>query len=322
MPRPTSGTTLQRPDLGVLAYEYMMGASQRGFIGMSVMPVFDVPEQSADYPVIPIESMLKVPTTRRQARGAYPRGDWEFETGTYSCEEHGWEEPVDDSEASLYRRYFDAEEVSMEIAVDHIARAHEKRVASIAQDTSVAVGSGNVSTEWSTASSATPRDDVKDAKESMRQASGLMPNAGICSLKVFNNIMNTSEIKDAFKYTSPIEIGGMEAQRRLLAQYLGLDQVLVGGAMEDTAKKGQSFSLSDIWDDEYFSLARVSDGGMRLREPVLGRTFLWTEDSPQALTVESYREDNIRSNIIRVRQNVDEAVIFSGALYVMGNITA
>lgn len=322
MPRPTSGTTLQRPDLGALAYEYMLDADQRGFIGMDVMPVFDVPEQSADYPIIPIEALLKVPNTKRQKRGAYPRGDWEFETGTYSCEEHGWEEPVDDTEAALYQRYFDAEMVSTEIAVDHILRDHEKRVAAIAQSTSVAVGSGNVSTEWSTAATATPRDDVKDAKESMRLASGLMPNAGICSLVVFNNLMNTSEIKDAFKYTSPIEIGGMEAQKRLLAQYLGLDRILVGGAMEDAAKKGQSYSLSDIWDDEYFSLARVSVGGQRLREPVLGRTFLWTEDSPQVLTTETYREDAIRSNIIRVRQNVDEAVIFSGALYVMGNITA
>lgn len=322
MPNPTSGTTIQRPDLGVLAYEYMLEGSQRGFIGMDVMPVFTVPEQSADYPIIPIEAMLKVPNTKRQKRGAYPRGDWEFETGTYACEEHGWEEPVDDTEANLYQRYFDAEMVSAEIAVDHILRDHEKRVASIAQSTSVAVGSGNVSIEWSTAATAKPRTDVKDAKESMRAASGLMPNAGICSLKVFNNILNTAEIKDAFKYTNPIEIGGMEAQKRLLAQYLGLDRILVGGGLEDTAKKGQAFSLSDIWDDEYFSLAVISSGGQRLREPVLGRTFLWTEDSPSILTTETYREENIRSTIVRVRQNVDEAVIFSGALYVMGNITA
>lgn len=322
MPNPTSGTTLQRPDLGSLAYEYMLEGSQRGFIGMEVMPVFDVPEQSADYPIIPIEAMLKVPNTRRQKRGAYPRGDWEFETGTYSCEEHGWEEPVDDTEAALYQRYFDAELVSTEIAVDHILRDHEKRVAAIAQSTSVAIGSGAISTEWSTAASATPRADVKDAKETMRLASGLMPNAGVCSTVVFNNLMNTAEIKDAFKYTSPIEIGGMEAQKRLLAQYFGLDRILVGGGMEDTAKKGQAFSLGDIWDDEYFSLAVLSDGSPRLREPVLGRTFLWTEDSPQILTTETYREDNIRSNIIRVRQNVDEAVIFSGALYIMTNITA
>ena len=322
MPRPTSATTIQRPDLGSLAYEYMLDSSRRGFVGMNVLPIFSVPEQSADYPIIPIESLLKVPDTRRASRGAYPRGDWEFETGTYSCEEHGFEEPIDDVEANLYSRFFDAEMVATEIATDNLLRSHEKRVAAIAQDTSVAVGSANVSTEWSTAATATPRDDVKDAKESMRQASGLTPNAGVCSLPVFNNIMNTAEIKDALKYTNPIEIGGMEAQQRILAQYFGLDRILIGGGMEDTAKKGQAFSLSDIWDDEYFSLCRLSDGGNRLREPVLGRTFLWSEDSPSEVVTETYREEQTRSSIIRVRHHLDEAVIFSGALYIMGNITA
>ncbi len=322
MARPTSSTTIQRPDLGSIAYEHLIDAPNRGFIGMGIMPIFDVPDQASDYPVLPIESLLKVPETKRAARGAYPRSDWEFETGTYSCEEHGWEEVIDDKEANLYQRFFDAESVSTEIAVDHLLRGQEKRVQAIVQDTSVAIGSGAVSTEWSTAATATPRADVRDAAESMRQASGMKPNAGVMSEAVFNNLMKTAEITDKFQYTNPIEMGGIEVQKRVLAQYLGLDMVFVGGAMEDTAKKGQTFSLADIWDDEYFSLARVSTGGMNLKEPVLGRTFLWTEDSPQELVTETYREENIRSSIVRVRNNVDEAIIFNGALYILTNITA
>lgn len=322
MPNPTSGTTIQRPDLGALAYEHTLDATSRGFIGFEVMPVFEVPEQAADYPVIPIESLLKVPSTKRAKRGAYPRGDWEFETNTYSCEEYGFEEPVDDVEAKLYARYFDAEEVGMEIAVDHIMRDHEKRVAAIAQDTSLAIGSASVTNEWDDAANATPKGDVKTAVQAMRAASGVVPNAGIMSLKVFENLMVTAEIKNYLQYTSPHLVEGAEAQRRMLANYFGLSRILIGGGIEDTAKKGQSFSLADIWDDEYFSLARLSDGGNRLREPVLGRTFLWTADSPQTATVESYREEQIRSEIIRVRENVDEAIIFSGALYILDNITS
>ncbi len=129
MPRPTSATTVQRPDLGVLAYEYLLEGSQRGFIGTQVMPIFEVPEQSADYPKIPIEALIKVQDTKRAPKGDYPRGDWEFETGTYKCQEYGWEEPVDDVEARLYQRFFDAEMVSMEIGIDRILRGHEQRVA-------------------------------------------------------------------------------------------------------------------------------------------------------------------------------------------------
>jgi hypothetical protein len=318
MPRPTSSTTIQRPDLGVLAYEYLVDASQRGFIGMDIMPVFSVPEKTQDYPIIPIESLLKLPDTRRTARGSYNRGDWEFETGTYNCEEYGWEEPVDDVEAALYARFFDAEMVSTEIGIDHILRGHEARVQALVQ----ASADATVSTEWSTAASATPYADVRTAKQAMRAASGLVPNAAACSLKVFENVLATAELQDKLQYTSPIELMPMEAQKRIVAQYFGVDQMLVGGAIKDAAKKGQSFSISDLWDDEYFTLLRISDGGQRLREPVYGRTFLWQEDAPETVVVETYREEDIRSNIVRARQHVDEAVIFSGAKYTLGNITA
>jgi hypothetical protein len=318
MPRPTSATTVQRPDLGSLAYEYLIDAADRGFICMSIMPMFEVPEKTADYPVIPIESLIKDQDTRRQANGDYQRGDWKFETGTYNCEEYGWEEPVDDVEARLYRRFFDAEQVSTEIAVDRILRGQERRCAALC----FASADANISIEWSTAATAVPRTNINAGKLAMRAASGLLPNALVMGYTAFTNVLSTAELKDALKYTNPIELGGMEVQRRVLATYFGVDQVLVGGAQYDSAKKGQVFSLADIWDDEYVALIRVSSGGLSLREPAYGRTFLWQEDAPQEVVVETYREEQRRATIVRARQHVDEAVIFSGAKYVLGNITA
>lgn len=322
MPRPTSATTLQRPDLGALAYEYAMEADQRGFIGQLLLPTFEVAEQSADYPVIPIEAILKTQDTARAPRGGYNRGDYEFETGTYSCKEHGWEEPVDDVEARLYRRFFDAEQAAVMRATDILLRGYEKRVAAKVFSTSYVTNTSNVGTEWSTAATCTPKADVKTAIQAMRAASGLVPNTIAMSLKVFENLMITAEIKTYLQYTSPHLVETFEAQRRMLALYFGVAQVLVCGAMYDSANKGITFSLADIWDDEYILLARVATSGNDLREPCLGRTFLWTADSPQLLTAEQYREDQTRSNIYRVRHQTDEALVFSGAGYLLGNITA
>lgn len=322
MPRPTSATTLQRPDLAALAYEYMLEADQRGFIGLDILPIFEVPEQSADYPKIPLEALLKLQELKRAPRAGYPRSDYEFETGTYQCVEYGWEEQVDDVEARLYRRFFDAEVVANMRAVDILLRGQEKRIAAAVMTTDNIASTSNVGTEWSTAASCTPHADVETAKEAMRAASGLLPNAIAMTYKVFTNVMKSKELKDAFRYTNPIEVGGQEAKRRLLAQYFGVDRVLVGGAIYDSTKKGQSTTIADIWDDEYILLAKLSSGGPDLREPCLGRSFLWTADSPGNLVVESYREDQTRSDVIRVRHNVDEAFIFTGAGYLLGNITA
>lgn len=322
MPRPTSSTTIQRPDLGALAYEYAMNAPLRGFIGVEILPVFETPEQASDYPVIPIESLLKMPASiRRQPRGGYARDDFEFETGTYSCEEFGFEAPVDDVEARLYNRFFDAEAVATERATDILMRAQEMRVAAAVFNTGNITNTGAVTTEWDKASTCTPYDDVQDAKTTLRNATGILANAGACSLTVFENVMKSNEIQSLFQYTNPVQVSGMAARIDLLRTYFGLDYLLVSGAMTDTAGKGLGFSLADIWDDEYFLLFRKPGGSNNLREPSLGRTFLWTEDSPQILVTEQYRDETIRSNIYRVRHHVDEAFIFTGAGYLLSNIT-
>lgn len=321
MPQPANNSAIQRPDLGSLVYEYMFTAEQRGFIGLQVMPVFNTGKQSSNYPIIPIESVLKVPDTKRAARGNYARGDWKFESGDYSCEEYGWEEPVDDVEAALYDDYFDAEEVSAEIATDILLRGQEQRIASTVMNPTNAIASNDVDNEWDKPADATPKADINGGIKAMRESSGLTPNAAIMSKTVFDNVMNTDEIRDYLQYTSPHLVQGEEAQRQTLARYFGVDRVLVGNAIKDAAKRGKDKSISDIWDDEYVALARISGGGKRLREPVFGRSFLWTEDSPQEIVTESYRDESIRSNIIRVRNNIDEAIIFKGALCLLGNIT-
>jgi hypothetical protein len=322
MPRPTAATTIQRPDLGAIAYEYMLEASQRGFIGLSIFPIFETPLQSADYPIIPLESLLKLQETKRAPRGSYNRSDYEFKTGTYACAEYGWEEPVDDSEAALYRRYFDAEEVAVKRCVDVILRNQEARIAAAIMNTGNITATSNVAIEWSTPATAVPRANINTAKAAMRAASGLVPNVIAMSKKVFDNTLMIKEITDAMVYTNPLQIGGEEAQRRILAQYFGVDEILVGGAIKDSAKKGQSSSIADLWDDEYIALLKIGSGGQDLREPCIGRTFLWTADSPSNLVTEQYREEQTRSNVYRSRHNVAEAFVFKGAGYLLGNITA
>ncbi len=319
MPRPTSSTSVNRPDLGQLAYEYLLEASQRGFIGTRVMPIFPVGEQSAQYPVIPIEAMLKLPETKRAARGAYNRGDWQFEMDNYACEEYGWEEPLDDTETRLYQRFFDAEEISTMRAMDILLRNQEKRIADKLFNTSNFTAH-DVTNEWDDSTNATPYSDVHDGSESMRKDVGVYPNALIISKKVFDNVMQTSELQDYIKYTNPVLIQGMEAQRRLLSQYLDVE-VIIGDAIYDSADKGQSFSVTDVWDSEYGMLARIATRAQDLREPCLGRTFLWTTDSPSKVVVEQYREEQIRSSVYRARQYTDECFVFTGAGYLLSNLT-
>src|SRR4030067_163304 len=175
LPRPTSTTAIQRPDLGAIAYEYLIDAPNRGFICLDLLPSFEVGEQSADYPVIPFEALLKIQSTARAPRGAYARGDYEFETGTYSCKENGWEEPVDDVERKLYRRFFDAEVVAALRATDIVLRSQEARVSAKVFNPANITQTSAVTVEWDTSATCTPREGVATAKEARPAAGGPQP---------------------------------------------------------------------------------------------------------------------------------------------------
>ena len=308
MPRPTSDTKIQRPDLGILVEEYMEEAPTLGYIGLDVMPLMPVQEQSATYPVIPKEVLLKIPDTARAPRGTYNRGDWEFENGFYATKENGWEELFDDTERKLYASMFDAEAVATRRAVKIILGAQEKRVSGIVFNASN-FSANAVSTEWDTIASATPIDDVNTGKMSVRSACGMLPNALIISYTTFVNLRRNKQIIDLISYTFPgADINKMTRQQ--LAAILAIAQVLVGGAVYDAAKKGKPASITDLWSYEYAMLT-VTSGVEDLREPCIGRTFLWTEDSAENTVVESYRDEERRSDVIRVRHNTQERLIKS-----------
>lgn len=322
MPRPTSATAALRPELGVIAYEYMLEAAQRGFIGLQVLPLMEVPLQSSYYPYIPIESLLKMPDTKRAARGNYNRSDWEFGTKNFSCKENGWEELIDDNERALFSRFFDAEVVATQRAVDIVLRAQEKRIADAVMSTGNITATSNVGTEWSTVATCTPYADIKTAKAAMRAASGLLPNAVIMTWVAAENVLASTELRNKLQYTTPIEFMSDQQKYQVLANYFGVGRCLVGNGIYDSAKKGKTKTLTDIWDDEYVLLAVLSSGGQDLKEPCLGRTFLWTGDSPSNVVTETYRDEPKRSDVVRVRHDTDEAFVFAGAGYLLGNITA
>ena len=317
MPRPTSATTLQRPEIGQLVYEYLLTPSDMGLMGFDILPIFGVSEKSADMPFLPLEVMAKAQDTNRVSRGHYNRSDWNFETLTYTCKEKGWEEAIFDDEVNLYARLFDVELASAERALFIISLAREiEMAAAIFNATTFTSYTAAVTTEWSTAATATPRADINTAK----QAALVTLNSAAMSYKVFLNLVNTAEAKDALKYTNPIELGGMEAQRRIIAQYLGLDNVFVSNAKKDTAKKNVTYSLSDVWDDEYVLVFKRGDGAS-LRDPAVGRTFMWEADAPGIITVDQYREEQARASIYRVRNSLDPKIMNAGAGYLLSNIT-
>lgn len=324
---PTSGTTIQRPDLAQLMYEYNFVAAQRGFIGAALMPLYPVMEKSADYPFLPFEAFMKPVDDLRAADGSYNQDDWQWETLTYTCKDRGIEERVDDATRRNYSRFFDIYEVAAQRAYNHILKNHEIRVSALVLNTSTFANAA-AAVAWSTPATATPLVDVKGRADAMFAATGLLPNVVAMGYSDWSYLTRTTEIKNAFgtgtnKEMGPFQVLPMQQKLAQMAAYFEVDRVLVSTQIKDSAKKGQSKSVAQVWTAGRVFVGRVASGSDPMnpvagsptdfKEPVVGRTFQWEADAPVPVVIEEYRAEGRRSDMVRARTNLGEVVQFAGA---------
>lgn len=325
MPAPTSSVQ-PRPEIAQSLIEFDLAMDRNGFVGHRVFPVFEAPKDHGTFGKIPIEQLLQNRETARAPKGGYSRGNYTFTSDTFTTAEHGAEEPVDDREKAMYSDYFNADLYASQRAMDVVLRNAEKRIAAAVFNTSTWTGSSlttAVSTEWSTAATSTPINDVEGAVRKVRTNTGLKPNTIIMPWTVFRNLRLCSQIIDRITSSgagSPAK--PTDITPAMLAAVFDIESVLVADSQKNTATEGQSASLSDIWSNEYVMVCRVART-QDLAEPCIGRTFHWGEDGSRiGGTVESYREEDIRSDVMRVRHQVGEKVLYAECGHLLSNITA
>jgi len=324
MPSPTSNLTTLRPDLASFL-EFDMESERNGYIAQKVFPVIDVASQAGVYGIVPVEQLLQQRVTRRAPGAGYSRGNFTFTTATYACEEHGAEEPVDDRQAKMYRDYFDAEQIATQRAFSSVLRNAEQRVGDTLFNTSTYTGATlttSIATKWNSYANAVPLDNVVAARNRIYDNTGVWANALVVNQKVFYHLRRCEQVIDSIESNG----AGQAAKQSditadLVAQALGLDMVIVAGASRNSAIEGQTATPVQIWSDLYAMVCRVATSA-DMAEPCIGRTFHWSEDgSSIGGTVESYRDESVRSNIIRVRHDVDEVLLYTEMGHLLSNIT-
>jgi len=315
MPSPTSPLTTLSPDLNTF-FEYDYSESEARFVGTQVLPVLNVPRQAGAFGRITIESLLEHSTsTRRAATSGYNRRQYEFTEDSWATEEHGIEEILDDREIQMYTDYLDAEAVATRRAVNSILTAHEQRVAAIVMDTvfyaglpaSFTVTPAAVWTDLVTPS--TPLVDIETAWTNHRDNTGMRPNAIIMNELAFRALRNHPDVTDRIKS----EGAGDQARARdvnlaQLSAVLDLDHIIVGSGMFNNSNPNVAADLQDVWPNHALvcRIAETND----IQEPCLGRTFHWSGDgSNTGGLIETYREEAIRSRVIRVRHETQEKML-------------
>lgn len=298
-----------RPDLGAAYEEYMDDPDMGQFIALTVASIVKSNVQKGNYSSITRETALRSADAKRTATSAYNRVTMGAEDKSFSCDEFGLEASVDDRKRNFYKSSFDHEAASLRQLIRRMRLAQEIRMATLIQNTTTWTGAAlftDVSAApWATAASAIIKP-VIDAKEKVRVGTGMEPNALIVSKAVFQSMLYNTGIIARFPGAALVTEDMIRAN---LAAIFGLQKLIVGGAVKNTADEGLDASIADVWTNVHAMVARVADDGAGIDTPCVARTFLWEVDSPTDLVVESYREEQVRANILRARHDVDEVVI-------------
>jgi hypothetical protein len=338
-------TTITRLDLSSTFTEFNLEMSRRGFIGPQVLRPRMVGIQAADVGKIPIASLLQIHDDARASGSGYHRGDFKFDKFSYSTNEHGWEEPLDDRNIKIYTDIFDAESIASSRAQDFVMRNYEIAVKNTIIDSSVfdstsayasghggtyaAGASGGLTTtgRWTAKATCIPIDDIEFARRMIITNGGVEPNAVIMSRNSFWNAANSTQVIDRLKYA------GIDDPKQVtlnaMAAIWQVKHVLVAGGIYASNNEGQAFTGAFVYADSTVMLARVAETDDP-REPCIGRTFMWSDDGPGApgtaeeiaVLVEEYREENRRGSVIRARNDRDIVLMYPAAGCLITNTSA
>lgn len=300
-----STSVLFRPDLQAEVNEYAIEKARQRLLGLRVAPIFRSSTYNGQYPIFRRSGFKKKAEAKRNANGTYNQIQAFFGAGNFSCDENGLEGVVDDATRAKYATLFDAEKAVSKQVAWQVLLNHEYRVSQLFANGGFT--NHNVAAAWSVSASSDPLEDLSTGIDSLKDTWGVdqMDITLIIPRADFREMMKCAAVADKSKYTFPgIQPGLLSAAQA--AAMLGIKQVLVAESVYDSANEGLAEVNAMFWPAGVMYLTVCANEDDDLDVPSSARTVLWENDSPDIITMETYRSDERRGDVIRARHQTDE----------------
>lgn len=273
-----SDVHVNRP-LTSIAIAYLQ--SQDAFIADRAFPIVPVLKKSDAFFTFDRAYWFSDEAEQR-APGAPPAvGNYGVSTSTYNAVRWDLAKDLADEVRSNYDDPLDPEREMTEWLMRKLLIRKERAWASDFFTSSVwttdqtGVDSGSPSTNqfsrWDRADS-TPIEDIREGKRGVHQLTGQMPNKLVLGREVYDALLDHPDIVGRLDRGQTV--GPAMVKKESLAALFELDEILVMDGLYNSAKEGQTASLSYIGGKSALLLHTPSAPG--LYTPSAGYTFSWT----------------------------------------------
>jgi hypothetical protein len=314
-----------RRDINVFL-EQAQGA-EKYFIGQKLLPVMNVEDRAAQYPRIKIGEggLLRRDVTKRNATGTYNEITRKHSWDSYTCEDRGLKERIDDDKVADMKNYLSLEVKTAQLVRRNMLIDFEVAVKDKIFDDAVFLAE-NARIGYTEALIATcdfPYDiNLSIEKLVLR---GVDVNTIVLSQKLWNYIRRTKLLQD-YIYGSQDTTKRKLIKRSDIASAFteenarDIDVVVAAAGYDISNRAKDTPSLTQIWPASHIWVGQVASGGFE--SGGVGRTLSWTGSvkGKGLFQTETWRDEDRRGDMVRVRSNSIEKVIdeTAGQLVVTG----
>lgn len=282
-----------------------VGYPQEGLVGNLLFPSVPVNKQSARYYVFDRASWMPEDDVRAPGTEANEIPGMRVSTDTYFADEHMLQTAVTDEEREVavapLEPYRDGTEMvtgKILLGRELVQRDLATTVANYATGHSVTLAGTD---QWDDPAS-TPIADVKAGKRAVHAAIFRDPNITVIPYEVMSALEDHPDLIDRIRYSERAIL-----TEEIIASLLGVGRVVVPGIGYNLANPGQAASLGYVWGNDVL-MAYVPPRASR-RTPAFGYEFTWAYPGGKVQAADRWREDNRKSDIVRVGRRYDHKLV-------------
>lgn len=301
-----------------ISIAYMQDQSR--YVATKIFPIVNVTKQTNKYFKFTKDDWFRDEVRRRAPATESAGGGYNMSTDSYSCDVWGLHKDLDKHLLANYDNPLNPERNATQWLTQQMLIRMEVQWAADYFITGIWGSSVTPGTLWSDITSNT-LTDVDLAKKTILMNTGFEANYMLIGYDVFNALKQNTAIKAQFQYTSDRSL-----TVDMLAQYFGIEKVVVLKAVKNSAQEGQTGSYAFIASAKNALVAYVNPAPA-LEMPSSGYFFNWNDElgpsegqGPWGVT--KWYMQNIKSTRVEIEAAWDNKLVATDLGYAFINVVA
>lgn len=328
--KPTASSVHVDSALTNMSVAYAQSAD--AFVADKVFPVVPTAHKSDEYFVYAMGDFNRDEAQDRGPATESAGGGYGLTTATFSCRVKAFHHDVADQVRANSDPAHDPDRAATVFVTHKMLIAKEKQFVSSFMATSLwgyqrigdsngAVGSGEVC-HWSDYTNSDPIGDIEAACLAVQAKTGYRPNKLVLGAKVYSKLKNHPDFVDRIKGGATTEKPAFVV-RQIMAALFEVDEVLVMGGVENTAKEGQTATTDFISARSALLVYAAPTPGIMM--PSAGYTFSWnqyTGVSADGISIYSFRMEQLRADRVEGEIAFDQKLVAADLGAYFSNVIA